>query len=97
VTCRRDGDMMIPFGMHKPVKLKKLMIDAGIERAMRRSVPVLRGSRGIVWAAGLRPGEICRTEEEDIPMIVEFRERRRPLGSAKTTQDENKIGGQNHE
>lgn len=70
VTSRREGDAMIPLGRSSPVSLKKLMIDAGIERAMRPSMPVLRGREGIVWVVGLRPGEACR--ENTQRMIVEF-------------------------
>lgn len=70
VTSRREGDVMIPFGRSSSVSLKKLMIDAGVERAMRCSVPVLRGHEGIVWVVGLRPGEACR--ENTQRMLVEF-------------------------
>ncbi len=74
VTGRREGDEMIPFGMHKSVKLKKLMIDAGIERAMRRSVPVLRQGDTVLFAAGLRPAECvrCTGENEEESMLVRF-------------------------
>lgn len=69
---RREGDTLIPFGRHAPVKLKKLMIDAGIERAMRDSVPVLRSREGILWAAGLRPSQLCRAEKNEPRKLVEF-------------------------
>ena len=71
VTMRREGDVMIPFGQHTPVKVKKLMIDAGIERAMRSSLPVLRHGGEIFFIPGLRPAESCRvTQEEERKMIV---------------------------
>ena len=70
VTVRCEGDAMIPFGRHTPVKLKKLMIDSGVERAMRRSIPVLRNGREILWAPGLRPANVCRSEEKERMMIV---------------------------
>jgi len=72
VTNRREGDVIIPFGMQKPVKLKKLMIDAGIERAMRASVPVLRRGDTVLFAAGLRPHECVRSTKEEERMIVRF-------------------------
>lgn len=72
VTGRREGDAMVPFGMHKSVKLKKLMIDAGIERAMRRSVPVLRQGDTVLFAAGLRPAECVRCTNEEERMLVRF-------------------------
>ena len=71
VTMRREGDVMIPFGQHTPVKVKKLMIDRGIERAMRSSLPVLRNGDEIFFIPGLRPSESCRvTENEERRMIV---------------------------
>jgi len=72
VSVRREGDVMIPFGHHTPVKLKKLMIDAGIDRAVRSGVPVIRNSLGIVWAVGLRPGEMCRVKADEVQMIIEY-------------------------
>ena len=72
VTKRRVGDVMVPFGMHKEVKLKKLMIDAGIERAMRNSVPVIRRDDIVLFAAGLRPAEWVRSTDEEERMLVCF-------------------------
>ena len=72
VTARREGDSMVPFGRHTPVPLKKLMIEAGVERAMRKSVPILRGEAGILWAVGLRPGEACRAREGERTKLVTF-------------------------
>ncbi len=72
VGVRREGDVMIPFGHRSPVKLKKLMIDAGIERALRRSMPVIRKGDDVIFAVGLRPGEICRTRQEEPTMIVTY-------------------------
>ncbi len=72
VTARREGDAMIPFGQHTPVKVKKLMIDAGVERAMRRSIPVVRNEDGIFWLAGLRPGEACRAGAQEARRMITF-------------------------
>ena len=73
VTGRREGDTMIPFGKRSPVKLKKLMIDAGIERAMRASIPVLRAQGGdILFAAGLRASQLCMGTEDEQQMLVCF-------------------------
>ena len=55
------------------MKLKKLMIDAGVERAMRRSVPVVRGDGEALLAVGLRSAEGCRGNNEDEErMLVRF-------------------------
>lgn len=72
VTSRLNGDAFVPFGKNRPVKLKKLMIDAGIERAMRKSMPVLRGPSGILWAVGLRPAEACRADAGEKSKLIEF-------------------------
>ena len=73
VSARREGDTMIPFGKRSPVKLKKLMIDAHVERAMRPSVPIVRDRDGnVLFAVGLRPAEGCRTSQEETQMIVRF-------------------------
>ncbi len=73
VSVRREGDAMIPFGQHTMVKLKKLLIDSGVERAMRRSVPVLRSRAGILWLPGVRPCEVCRATIEEERMMIVFR------------------------
>lgn len=73
VTARREGDVMIPFGRQTPVKIKKLMIDAGIERAMRSSMPMVRAEDGtILFAVGLRPAEKCRGGQDGAQMLVRF-------------------------
>lgn len=72
VTGRREGDVIVPFGKKTPVKLKKLMIDAGLERAMRASVPVIRKEERVLFAVGLRPAECCRGSMQEEQMIVRF-------------------------
>lgn len=62
VTGRREGDTLVPFGRHTGVKLKKLMIDAGIERPIRNSLPVIRKGETILWAVGLRPSDLCKAQ-----------------------------------
>jgi len=62
VTGRREGDVLIPFGRCTGVKLKKLMIDAGVERPIRNSLPVIRKGESILWAVGLRASELCRAQ-----------------------------------
>lgn len=71
--ARREGDTMIPFGKASPVKIKKLMIDAGIERAMRASMPIVRSSDGeILFAVGLRSAQLCAGGEDEEQMLVRF-------------------------
>lgn len=80
VTARRAGDTMIPFGQSAPVKTKKLMIDCGVERAMRRSVPVLRSGETILWLPAVRPAECCRAgKDEPCCMVTLHRAERIPF------------------
>ena len=70
VTGRREGDGLVPFGRHTAVKLKKLMIDAGVERPIRNSLPVIRKGEKILWAVGLRPSELCRAQGGRRLMVI---------------------------
>jgi tRNA(Ile)-lysidine synthetase-like protein len=73
VSSRCEGDVMIPFGRKTPVKLKKLMIDAHVERAMRQSVPILRDCKGnVLMAVGLRASENCRVSKNEKQMMVRY-------------------------
>ena len=65
VGSRRTGESMVPFGKQSPCELRKLISDAGIEPAMRRSVPVVRADKEALWLAGIRPSEKCRTVGEN--------------------------------
>lgn len=62
VTGRREGDILVSFGRRTGVRLRKLMIDAGVERPIRNSLPILRKGDQILWAVGLRPSELCRAQ-----------------------------------
>lgn len=70
ITCRREGDAMTPFGKNTPKKLKDILTGAGIERAMKNSVPILRSGEGILWAAGIRPDERVRAREGESCVLV---------------------------
>ncbi len=56
VRSRRQGDVLVPFGLGKEVKLKKLFIDRKVPRGLRDRIPlVIEESTGrILWAAGVR-------------------------------------------
>ncbi len=70
VTMRREGDAMTPFGRHTKRKLKDILTDAGVERAMKDSVPIVRNRDGILWAVGIRPGERVRAEDGEPRLLV---------------------------
>lgn len=72
VTARREGDMLIPFGMHTPKRLGRLMIDEGIERGLRGSLPVIRRGEEILWAVGVRCAEACRAKDGEEQMMITF-------------------------
>lgn len=72
VSGRRPGDTMIPFMKNTPVKLKKLMIDAGVERPLRNSLPVLRRGDTVLWAVTLRPSAYCRVKAGEQAVLVTF-------------------------
>ena len=55
LSCRRDGERMIPFGRHHPVPLKKLYSEGRIGICGRGHFPLLRSGEGeILWIPGLR-------------------------------------------
>ncbi len=54
----QSGDTMTPFGLNRPVRMKKLL--ENVEHALRRSVPVLKQGNTVLWMPGVRPAEICR-------------------------------------
>jgi tRNA(Ile)-lysidine synthase len=56
VRNRRKGDRFVPFGKHKAVKLKEILIKEGVPRFMRDRLPLLTLANQILWIAGLRRG-----------------------------------------
>ena len=69
---RRPGERLEPLHGAGHVPLGKLLSDAGVERAMRSSVPVLRAADGsILWVAGIRPDAACAAGPgEDAALIT---------------------------
>ena len=64
---------MVPFGRKSPVKLKKLMIDAGVLRPIRNSLPVIRRKEEpdmLLWAVGLRPSRMCASHGGRRMMLI---------------------------
>ena len=70
ISLEKLGDTM---PITNTMKLLQLMIDAGVERAMRRSVPVIRKGKEILWAPGLRPSDACRAGEGEERVMIVFR------------------------
>ena len=57
----QEGDKMKPFGLNGNKKLSDLLIDAGIDRFSKETLPVLCDKKGnILWLAGIRSSELLR-------------------------------------
>ncbi|WP_333871421.1 tRNA lysidine(34) synthetase TilS [Desulforamulus putei] len=56
VRFRREGDVLIPFGLGKRVKLKKMLIDRKVPRHLRDNIPLVveQKTGRILWVAGIR-------------------------------------------
>lgn len=54
LRSRRPGDTMNPLGMKGRKKIQDILTDAKIPRYLRRSIPILCDSKGILWMAGIR-------------------------------------------
>lgn len=54
---REPGDRMRPLGMPSPVKVTRLLSQAGIPRHNRASWPLVCDQQGIVWVVGVRLSE----------------------------------------
>ncbi|GAB6179128.1 tRNA lysidine(34) synthetase TilS [Desulfotomaculum defluvii] len=56
VRFRKEGDVFIPFGLGKKIKLKKLLIDSKIPRHLRDQIPLVveTTSGRIIWVCGIR-------------------------------------------
>jgi len=50
----REGDRLIPFARHRPVKLKRIFAERKVPRHMRRLWPLVCKDDEILWAAGLK-------------------------------------------
>ena len=73
IGSRRPGDHLRPLHGAGRTALKKLLSGAGVERAMRDSVPVLRSANGdILWIAGIRPDARCEIGPWERAALVEW-------------------------
>ncbi|CCO08637.1 tRNA lysidine(34) synthetase TilS [Desulforamulus hydrothermalis] len=76
VRFRQEGDVLVPFGLGKPVKLKKILIDLKIPRHRRDSIPLVveQKTGRILWVAGIRLADgvgISETTEKIILLRLE--------------------------
>ncbi len=56
VRARRAGDRFLPWGAPGERRLKTFLIDSGVPRWRRASVPLVEACGDIIWIAGLRRG-----------------------------------------
>lgn len=60
----QEGDRMKPFGLKGSKKLSDILVDAGIDRFTKESLPVLCDQKGnILWLAGVRSSELLRLKD----------------------------------
>jgi tRNA(Ile)-lysidine synthase len=60
VRCRHKGDVFMPLGLKKTVKLKDFLIKQKIPREKRDKIPLVTNGEGIIWVGGVRPGELTK-------------------------------------
>ena len=63
ITRRAEGDRLVLWGREGTRSVKKWMIEAGIPRAERESVPVVRDGRGLLAVYGMGQGERAAARE----------------------------------
>jgi tRNA(Ile)-lysidine synthase len=59
VRGRRAGDRFVPFGAPGPRRLKSFLIDLGIPRWERPSLPLVLAGGEIVWVVGVRRAAVA--------------------------------------
>jgi len=59
VRGRRAGDRFVPFGAPGPRRLKSFLIDLGIPRWERPSLPLVLAGDEIVWVVGVRRAAVA--------------------------------------
>lgn len=67
LRTRRPGDKFQPIGMDKPLRFKKFLINRGVPRFTRNSLPVLVHENQILWAPGLGISQHLRVKDRVAP------------------------------
>jgi tRNA(Ile)-lysidine synthase len=60
VRSRYKGDVFMPLGLKKIVKLKDFLIKQKIPRENRDKIPLVTNDKGIIWVGGVRSGELTK-------------------------------------
>jgi len=60
VRGRYKGDVFMPLGLKKTVKLKDFLIKQKIPRENRDKIPLVTNGKDIIWVGGVRSGELTK-------------------------------------
>lgn len=72
IRSRRPGDRIRPLGCQGSRRLKELLIDRGLPRRHRDSLPLLCAGGSIAWVPGVTVAEGCRVEAGGTVWIAEL-------------------------
>lgn len=62
VRNRKPGDVFQPFGQHKPLKLKKFLINQHIPQQKRDQLPLIVSEGRIIWIVGVAMSELAKVD-----------------------------------
>ena len=75
VRPRRVGERFQPLGMAESVRLQDVLLNAKVPRGERGTLPLVAGTGGIAWVAGVRIAEWARvTDQTTRVLLVEARQ-----------------------
>lgn len=70
VRYRRDGDKILPKGMHGTKKISDIFTDEKIDRHLRRVIPVVENDSCIVYIGGIRQTSFYEVDENTEKFLV---------------------------
>ena len=72
VRPKRVGERFQPLGMAESVRLQDVLVNAKVPRGERGALPLVAGTGGIAWVAGVRVAEWARvTDQTKRVLLVE--------------------------
>ena len=69
IRTRKDGDIIQPFGMQGTMKLKKLLINKGVEKFLRDEIILLCNDKEVLWVSGICLSEKLRVKDNPTHII----------------------------
>jgi tRNA(Ile)-lysidine synthase len=70
VRGRRAGDRFQPLGLLEPVRLQDVLVNAKVPRSERDALPLVEGSAGIAWVAGVQIAEWAKVTERTKQVVM---------------------------